>query len=338
MIEKKVFGNLADGTQVTLYTIRNSAGEYAELLDYGATLHSLFVRDKHGAVGDVLLGIDQAEKLGLGAFEGSTIGRCANRIANGRYTINGKTTQLECNYNGHFLHGASGNYASKMFTGEMDAKNDRVLFRLLDTGEAGFGCEVEVQVAYSFGDDHTLTIAYELQPLGDTILCPTNHAFFNLSGGDIRDHCLQINADEIACKGEYGVPNGETSKVQGSYLDFFSMKRIGDALQTGMNAGVYDDYFLLHQDRSAPAAKLYSPETGRMMRVFTDMPAVIVFTPVVQTPKAGKGGMEYIGYCAICLETQYVPNAVNCDRFQTPYFRKGEKLVTETAYAFDVLA
>ena len=340
MIEKKVFGQLSDGSPVNVYTIQNSTGEYVELLDYGATLHSICVRDRHGEIGDVLLGTDQAEMLGLGAFEGSTIGRCANRIANGRYTIDGKTTQLECNHHGHFLHGASGNYASKMFTAQMDEDNGRVIFRLSDSGEGGFDCEVDVQVAYSFNDSHELAIEYTLVPHGSTLLCPTNHAFFNLSDGDIRSHYLSIRSDEIAVKGEYGVPNGETMKIHGSYLDFRGLTQIDDALrlQKDTNVTGYDDYYILQKNQFGPDAELLSRESGRIMRMFTDMPCVIIFTPVLEQPKIGKGGKAYTGYCSICLETQYVPNAVNCDLFVSPVFRAGEKMTSKTVYAFDVMA
>lgn len=338
MIEKKVFGRLSDGTQVNLYTIKNKFGEYVELLDYGATLHSIFVRDGDGKLGDVLLGTDKAKELGLGAFEGSTIGRCANRIANGRYEINGRTIHLECNHHGHFIHGASGNYATKMFIAEADDKDGRVIFRFSDVGEGGFDCEVDVQVSYSFNDGHELGIEYELLPYGETILCPTNHAFFNLSGGDIRSHLMKIYSDEIAVKGSYGVPTGEVQKAKDTHLDFRSLKKIGEALcsQKTLSAEGYDDYFILNKENYGLSAEVISQESERIMQVFTDMPAVIVFTPVLKQPKAGKGGAVYEGYCAVCLETQYVPNAINCPQFDSPFFEKGEKLVSKTVYAFDV--
>ena len=340
MIEKSEFGKLPDGTSVNRYTIRNSAGEFVELLDFGAAIHSVNVKDKRGDIGNVVLGVKEANELAGRSKEGVTIGRCANRIAYGRYAIDGKVTQLETNAGGHFLHGASGNYAFKKFSGETDEANNSICFYLRDKGEGGFDCEVDVQVRFTFSDDHCLEIAYDLLPYGDTVLCPTNHAYFNLSGsGDVQDNDLKINSDSIAAKGNIGIPTGENINVEGLPVDFTSQRTIREAMESDTSgffarkpAG-YDDCFILSKKGFGEAAVLAASDSGRMMRVSTDMPALIVFTP---PPKEAEKGMATV-YRSICLETQFVPNAVNCPAYKSPVYRKGERFLSKTVYEFLVI-
>lgn len=337
MIEEREFGKLPDGRSVTCYTIRNSTGEFVELLDFGASLHSVNVRDVPGDIGNVVLGVKHADELTGRSKEGATIGRCANRIAFGRYAIDGKVTQLETNAKGHFLHGASGNYACRMFCAETDEANHSVSFYLRDKGEGGFDCDVDVHVRFAFRDDHCLEIAYDLLPYGDTVLCPTNHAYFNLSGsGDVRDSILKIDSNTIAAKGRIGMPTGEKRNVAGLPVDFSVRRTLREAMEsdskgffTRMPAG-YDDCFILAKEGFGEAAELIAPDTGRMMRVYTDMPALIVFTP---PPRETDGGLPGV-YGSICLETQFVPNAVNCPSYRSPVYRKGEKLLSRTVYEF----
>ncbi len=343
MIEKRKFGDLPDGRAVTLYSIKNSLGEYVELLDFGAAIHSVYVKDAEGHLGDVVLGVNEACELsGRRTFEGITIGRCANRIAFGRFEIDGKVTQLECNSSGHFLHGASGNYAHKMFQTETDEKNNTVSFFFHDTGEGGFDCEADVKVSFTFDDNHRLEIRYEMVADGDTVLCPTNHAYFNLSGDDdVRDHYLRICADQLAPKGEIGMPTGDSMDVKDTPADFRELRLIREAIDSDLDglyfkkSKAYDDFYILSKKDYGLAAELISPKSGRRMRVYTDMPSVILYTPINLEPKAGKNGRFYDGYCSVCLETQFVPNAVNCPQYLSPVFRKGEKLISKTVYAFD---
>lgn len=333
-IKKRIFGVLPDGRTITVYTLRNRWGEYVELLDFGAAIHSIFVRDARGNLSNVVLQVNSTKELTGRSYEGVTIGRCANRIAFGRYMAEGRMIQLETNSGQHFLHGASGNYAFKLFHGQIDEAENKVTFTLLDSGEGGFDCNVQVSVSFSFGDDKRLTIEYKMIPEGTTVLCPTNHAYFNLSGGDIREHDLQIYAETIACKGENGIPEGKNLKIKSTPWDFRNRQNIRDAIESDMTgyfdkeSKVYDDTFILSKQGFGLAAELSSKAAGRKMLVYTDMPALIVFTP---PPKQEKDNKKYI---AICLETQYVPNSVNCPQYQSCVFRKGEKLSSRTVYEF----
>jgi aldose 1-epimerase len=341
MISTKKFGDLPDGTPVTCYTIRNNEEEFVELLDYGAAIHSINVKDFNGEIGNVVLNVKDARDLAGRSKEGVTIGRCANRIAFGRYKIGQRIVQLEPNLNGHFVHGGSGNYAFRLFNTAINEESNSVCFSLRDNGEGGFDCAVDVQVCFTFGDDHRLEIAYELFPEGDTVLCPTNHAFFNLAGaGDVLNHKLRIYATQIAPKGEIGMPVGETKNVGGLPVDFTNRRTIREAMlsdRTGYfqrKPEQYDDCFLLTKKGFGEAAELLSPETGRMMRVYTDMPAVILYTP---QPAAVSPEETRIGYSSVCLETQFVPNAINCPQYVSPLFRKGKKFKSRTVYEFITL-
>jgi aldose 1-epimerase len=344
MIEKRIIGTMPDSRVVTLFTIRNSSGEYVELLDYGASIHSIYVLDKDGNLGDIVLGADNIDELAECPYEGVTIGRCANRIAYGCFTIDGIKIKLECNRGGHFIHGGAGNYARKTFAAIMDESENSVTFLLLDTGEGGFGCCADVAITFTFGDDHKLSIQYEIRPHGDTVLCPTNHAYFNLTGtGDIREHSLKIYAIDYAPKGEIGMPVGERRQVVGTPLDFTKLRQIGEALADDTvgffetQPSKYDDSYILDKTGFDLAAELYSKETGRIMLVYTDMPALVVFTPYAKDIAKGKGGVHFTGYCAICLETQFVPNAVNCPQYTSPIFKKDELLFSKTVYEFGVI-
>ncbi len=324
---------------VRLYRISNQRGEYVELLDYGATIYSICVADRDGTLGDVVLGAPEGSDLKQCKVMGSVIGRCANRIAGGRYEADGKVYQLEQNENGNFLHGASGNYARKMFAASIHEDTNTVTFSLTDHGEGGFDCDVQVQVSYSFGDDSVLTMTTHMVPDGTTVLNPTNHAYFNLGVSDVRDLHLTLRAAERVSRDAAALPDGGKLAVCGSPADFTQGRTIREAMEdnpAGYFMGsriVYDEFYIQERDSERPAAKLYCPQNGRIMQVFTDMPSMVLFVaPRQLTP--GKNGENYSGYCAVCLEPGFVPNAVNCPQYDSPLFRKGEVLHTVTKYIF----
>lgn len=343
MMEKRAFGVLDDGRGINLYKITNSFGEYVELCDYGAVIHSLCVRDRDGRIGDVVLGCADAAAMQKGSMKGATIGRVANRIEYGKCVIDGKELQLETNRGGHFLHGGSGNYAFRLFEAR-DITDDGVTFCLRDTGEGGFGNCVDACVRFTFDDAHRLTIHYTMVPEETTILCPTNHAYFNLSDlADIRDDELTLYTHNLAKSGESGVPTGGLTPVAGTPADFTTPRRIGDAMASDLSffpegrVG-FDHFFVLDREREDNlAAVLKSERTGRVMRTYTDMQSVILFTPGHCTGKPDKSGELKPEYAAVCIECQFVPNAVNVPEFDSPVFRAGEKLDTTTVYEFDTI-
>lgn len=342
MIRTEEFGKLRSGDSVQKYVIYNKKGESVELLDYGAAIHSVNVRDKDGNLSDVVLGVEKAEDLEHNSFEGITIGRCANRIGFGKCVLDGREVQLECNMFGHFLHGASGNYGFKHFKGTVNEEENSVTFRYFDTGEGGFDCNVDAAVTFSFDDDSRLRIHYHMVPDGTTVISPTNHTYFNLSGGDVRKLQFQVCTDQIVNRAEFGLPCGGTHSAKGSPADFTAMRTIGEAMDSDRDGYFerlpkrFDEFYVLPGDLRTWAAHLHDDVTGRSIKVYTDMEALIIFNGIAQSEVVGKGGAAYRGYCGFCMETQFVPNAVNCRGFRSPVFRKGEAYDSTTIYEFFV--
>lgn len=340
MVTCREFGTLPTGESVHLYRISNCKGECVELLDYGATIHAICVADRDGNIDDVVLGAPESSDLTKCNVMGSTIGRCANRIAHGRYEADGKVYQLEQNMNGHFLHGASGNYAKKLFEAAVDEKSNTVTFSLVDQGEGGFDCTVRLQVSYSFGDDSVLTMTTHMVPDGTTVLNPTNHAYFNLGVSDVRNLHLKLRANSRVSRDTDGLPDGGRIAVHGTSADFTMSRTILDAMNndpTEYFSGPmprYDEFYILDRKPALPAAELYSPENGRVMHILTDMPSLVLFVFPKSQAVPGKNGQVYSGYCAVCLEPGYVPNAVNCPQYDSPIYRKGEILHSVTKYMF----
>ena len=342
MITCKEFGTLPSGELVRIYRICNMKGEYVELLDYGATIHAIYVADRNGNISDVVLGAPVGSDLTKCGVLGSTIGRCANRIAHGRYEVDGKVYQLETNRGGHFLHGASGNYAKKMFDASIDETENTVTFSLLDTGAGGFDCNVWAHISYKFTDDSVLTMTTRMIPDGTTVLNPTNHTYFNLGISDVRSLQLKLRANYRVSRDCDGLPDGGRIAVAGTSADFTRGRTLSDAMEndpTNYFADAvpgYDEFYFLEQKPGLPAAELYCPENGRLMHIVTDMPSMVLFVNGTRKDMPGKTGGVYSGYCAVCLEPGFVPNAVNCEQFDSPIYRQGESLCSVTRYIFTV--
>lgn len=339
MTTKAYYGKLADGRDIHLYRMTNRYGEYAEICDYGAVIHSLVVLDRNGNLGDTVLACADAAQMQGKSYKGATIGRCANRIAYGKCTLDGKELTLDKNDKGvNFVHGGAGNWAFRLYEAAINPDGS-VTFSHFDDGAGGFNTNVAAKVTFTFDDDHRLTIHYEVTSLdGTTVLSPTNHAYFNLGDyDDVREENLLLYASNRARRGASNTPEGGLDPVAGTAYALQGGK-LGETMRL-FPEGVrnYDDFYVL--DRQRPdqlVAELWSEKTGRVMRTYTDMQCAIIYTPVGCAGKADKHGPIQHDYAAVCIETQYVPNAVNCPAFDQPVFRAGEKLDTTTVYAFGI--
>jgi aldose 1-epimerase len=344
MVNVTNFGKLSDGRQVKKYTITNKYGEYVELVELGAVLHSVCTFDKNGKLGDCVLGCADVEAMLGRSFKGATMGRCANRIEYARCTVEGKEYKLEEGRGGHFLHSGSGNFAFKLFESKVEDDNKTVTFYIRDHGEGGFNTDVDVYIHFTFDDDHRLTIHYELTPIDEpAVLSPTNHAYFNLNDfGDAREQILTIYASNLAKSGESGCPVGGLTPVKGTPVDFTSPRNIGEAMDSDPSFFPdgrigYDNFYVLDRQRDDNlAAVLYAPKTGRVMKAYTDMQSVILYTPSECAGRDDKNGTLTADYSAVCIETQFVPNAVNVPEFDSPVFKPGEKYDSTTVYEFSV--
>ena len=335
MITERVFGHLSDGRPVKLYRIENSHGEYAEICDFGAVIQSVFVPDRDGKLGNAVLSCPNVAEMENKSFKAATIGRVGNRIAYGRCRLHGEDIQLEISEKPNLLHSGSSNWAFKLFSGEVTGENT-VTLRHTDMGECGFNDKVEAAVSFTFDDSHRLNIRYEVTPERETVLSPTNHAYFNPGDYcDARDLELTLRASNLAARGPSGTPEGGLVPVEGTPFDFRAGKKLGDDMKKlPLRRKYFDDFYVLDEAHSgAPVASLYSERTGRVINAYTDMQCAIIYTPAgYHYPDAS--GVKLPRYPAVCIECQFVPNAVNVPEFRSPVFGAGEKLVTETAYEF----
>ena len=334
MIQTEIWDKI-DEKDVYLFRIFNRHGEYVELLSYGASLHSVCVKDRKGNLADVVLGAENAEDLQAGfTGEGVVVGRCANRIADGRCVIGGKTVVLEQNQKGNCLHSGCDHYGQKHFRFEVDESENTVHFYHTDEGKCGFNTRVNVHISYHFDDNHRLSVRYDLDPEEETVLSPTNHAYFNLDGGDVRELCLFMDADFYLPKTEKGLPEGGILPVKGTVFDFRESIRIGDAMARFDTVKGYDDHFLLNGEGMRRVATLRSEKSGRVLNVYTDMPSITMYASGVGRAYRGKNGRTYEGYPFVCLETQFPTNAVNCPQYASPVFGAHERLISETVFEF----
>ena len=339
MITASSFGKTRSGSSVTLFRLTDEKGAYIEILDYGATIRSLLVPDRDGKLVDVVLGYDRIEDYEAGTlFFGATVGRHANRIGGGRFTLNGKDYQLECNDGENHLHGGSDGWHQRLFRSEIDGDTLR-LFLTSPDGDQGYPGKVELTVEYSFRGG-CLSIIYRAKTDADTVINVTNHSYFDLSGGlDPMGQHLMIDADRFTENDAATLPTGTILDVAGTPLDFRNPVAIRDALamehiQLDNCSGLDHNFVLNH--RGGPDAVLESPATGIRMTYRTNRPGTQLYSGnfIVGTP-AGKGGKAYGKNDAICLESQFFPNAMAHAHFPSPVLKAGEEFYQTIEYAFD---
>ena len=334
-VDKFPFGALADGTEVTAFRISRVAMS-AVVLDYGATLQSLVVPGRTGAV-DVVLGYENA-----GEYErregntGGTVGRYANRIGGGEFELNGRRYVLARNSGPNHLHGGLRGFDRRLWSAE--AGDDYVRFsRLSPDGEEGYPGNLRVAVTYTL-TGRGLLIAYDAVSDADTVISLTNHSYFNLAGGGTAlAHELRINADSFTENDGNCLPTGRLIPVAGTPFDFRAAKPVGrdigaDDGQLAIGHG-YDHNFALS---GRDAAELYSPESGIAMHITTDMPGVQLYTANFLERIPGKRGALMEPHGAVCLETQEFPDAVHHVDFPSPVLRAGETYHRETELVFEV--
>lgn len=348
-IAAKPFGSLPDGQAVTQYTMTNAVGGAVSVIDYGAIFTAIVVPDAAGVPGDVALGFDSLEKYlaGHGSM-GDTVGRYGNRIALGRFELDGKTYQLSVNDGVNHLHGGFTGFSRKMWQVQpQEGKGEDKLVLTLTSpdGEEGYPGTVNVTLTVTWDDTCRLTLHYEADTDKPTLLNMTNHTYFNLGGSaTIHDHVLSVESDKVTLVADSAlIPTGELGEVNGP-LDLRGGKRLGDCLdamsesETMMLAGGFDvNYALRKGEGMGLAATLSCPATGRAMDVLTDQPGIQVYSACTTDLAGGRGGAHYGRYCGVCLETQHFPDSPNNPQFPgTTVLRPGEHYDTTTVYAFRV--
>lgn len=336
------------GKEIHLFTMANESGMEVRITNYGAKVVSLRVPDKNGEFRDIVLGYDNIrETLSPpgNPYFGAVIGRYANRIARGKFTIDNVKYSLNLNSGPNALHGGREGYQNMVFDAVQD--DNKLILTLVDTNmHEGYPGNVKLRVMYELTGDNELKISYDAVTDKATVINLTSHSFFNLKGageGSIEDHLLMINADRYTPIDSTSIPTGELATVKGTPFDFTTPKLIrkdietdDDQLKTGSG---YDHNYVLN-GRSGEmkfAARLVESESGIIMEVFTSEPGLQLYTGNhLNGSIKGKGGRVYAYRSALCLETQHFPDSPNHNKFPSTLLRPGEKFHSETIYHFDV--
>jgi aldose 1-epimerase len=343
-VSVRPLGRLPDGRPVHEFTITNPNGMKVVLMDYGATVMKLFVPDRNGKLGDVVLGFDTLQGyLSKGnPYFGAIVGRYANRIANGIFTLDGRTWKLPVNDGPNQLHGGPKGFDKRLWHGKLVPRTNAVCFtRRSPAGEEGYPGDLDVAVTYTLKNDNTLRIDYRATTDAPTVLNLSNHMYFNLAGagnGTVLGQTLRLHAGKYTPVNSALIPTGQIASVRGTPFDFRKPTAIGAHLrETGGKPVGYDHNFVLSRcpfGGRTFAAEVYDPTSGRMLKVCTTQPGVQFYTGNFLDGIKGKGGKAYPQYSALCLETQHFPDSPNHPNFPSTVLRPGQVFRSTTTYAF----
>ena len=330
-----------------MFTLTNTHGMEVRAMNYGGIIVSLRVPDRKGEFADVVLGHEE-----LGGYTpnppyfGVIVGRYANRIANGKFTLDGKTYDLPKNDGPNTLHGGTTRTFDRVLwdAEPLKGKNGVAFSYLSKDGDDGFPGNVKAKVTYTLNDSNELTIDYEATTDKATPINVSQHSYFNLAGegnGDILNHEIMINADRFTPVDKYLIPTGELKPVKGTPFDFTTAKKIGadiDAKDEQLTLGHgYDHNFVINRKGAGLtlAARVYEPTTGRMMEVSTTQPGVQFYTGnFLDGTVTGKHGHVYKHRYGFCLETQHYPDSPNHPNFPSTILKPGEKFDEKTVFKF----
>ena len=347
-IRRDVFGAMPDGQRVDVFTLTNTNGVTARLSSLGATLVSLMAPDRAGRVADVVLGYDTFEGWTNNApFFGVVVGRYGNRIANGRFTLDGTPYTLARNNGPNHLHGGVKGFDKVVWTAtEVEqSEGPSVQFEYVSRdGEEGSPGTLRATVVYTLTDRNELRIAYAATTDRKTVVNLTNHTYFNLAGsGDILGHSLTIAADRFTPVDSTLIPTGELRSVAGTPFDFRQATPIGariDAADEQLRfGGGYDHNFVLNRQSGdlTLAARAVDPASGRVLEVRTTEPGVQFYTGnFLDGTIVGKGGQRYARRTGFCLETQHFPDSPNQPSFPMTVLEPGQTYQTTTVFALSV--
>ena len=346
-VTKAPFGT-ADGQSVDLYTLRNVHGVEAKITNYGGILVSLKVPDRNGKFDDVVLGFNDLDTYLKGhPYFGALIGRYGNRIAKGRFTLNGVEYKLAVNNGENTLHGGIKGFDKVVWTGkEMKTKAGPavVLTYLSKDGEEGYPGNLNVRVVYTLTNNNELKIEYSATTDKDTVTNLTHHSYFNLAGegnGDILSHLVTINGSRFLPTDAGSIPTGELRKVAGTPFDFLTAHAIGERInqdEEQLKLGNGYDHTWIINGRSGTlrlAATAYESTSGRTMQVWTTEPGVQFYTGnFLDGTLTGKSGKIYQRRFGFCFETQHYPDSPNHPAFPTTTLKKGATYRSTTIYRF----
>ena len=342
-IKKEFFGTAPDGQQVNLYTLTNKNGMVVKITNYGAIVTSIVTPDKNGELGDVALGFNTVEGyVPNDPHIGGIVGRYANRIAKGKFSIDGKEYTLATNNAPNHLHGGNTGFDRVVWQAEeLPEQNAVKLTYLSKDGEEGYPGNLNTTVIYTLTDDNGLKIDYEATTDKATPVNLTNHSYFNLSAGkekDILNHVVTIHSNKYTASDETLIPTGELAPVKDTPYDFTSPQKVGTRIDSLQGFGYDLNYVINNGGKGLThAATVYEPTTGRTMEVHTTQPGIQLYTAYhLDGSLTGKNNTKYNRYAGLCLEAQHFPDSPNKKDFPTTIIKPGETYKETTIYKFGV--
>lgn len=340
------FGELAGGTPVEIYTLRNGRGLEARVITYGAILTSLRTPDSEGQLADIVLGFDDLDGyVQQSPYFGAVVGRYANRIARGRFVLDGQTYELPINDPPNTLHGGDRGFDKVVWTaGELERDNALALTYTSPDGDQGFPGELFARVRYTLTEDNELSVEYHATTTRPTPVNLSQHSYFNLTGDarkNVLNHLITLSADRYTPVDATMIPTGELASVEGTPFDLRLPTRIGaridvedEQLQRGNG---FDHNFVLNRTDSSlmHAGHVAEPDSGRIMEIYTTEPGVQFYSGNhLDGSIRGKNGHSYGPRCAFCVETQHFPDSPNHPTFPSTILRPGEVFTSHTVFAF----
>lgn len=343
-VQQESFGRTPNGREVILYTLTNANRLRARIIDYGAILVSMEVPDRDGELADITLGFDDLDSyIKRNPLFGAVVGRYANRIANAKFTLDGTEYKLTANAGKNHIHGGGEKRFDKVvWKGRQFQNNKEVGVRftyLSKDGDEGFPGNLNCTISYTLTSDNELKLSYEATTDKPTIVNLTNHSYFNLAGagnGDVLRHKIMVNADYFTPADKALIPTGEIHTVKGTLLDFTQPKTIGSRIDKLTQTRGYDHNYVLNSSIGslALAARVYEPNSGRVMEVYTTEPGMQFYTANGMRGIKGKSGKLYHQHYGFCLETQHFPDSPNKPHFPSVVLRPGETYNTVTVFKF----
>jgi aldose 1-epimerase len=344
----KPFGQTPAGESVTLYTLKNAKGMEVHIMNYGGIIQKILTPDRNGKVEDVVLGFETLQEyIKDTPYFGAVVGRFGNRIAKGKFTLDGKEYTLAAQNNGQHLHGGLVGFDKKVWKVEAASAQSLSLSYVSKDMEEGFPGNLSVKMTYTLSDDNELGISYEATTDKATVLNLSNHSYFNLSGNakrDILNQEVQIDASRLVAVNNVLIPTGVLTPVAGTPFDFTKPHVVGDRISDTSSeqivlGGGYDHCWALDKPAGSYAkiATVHDPVSGRKMTVSTDQLGVQFYAGnFLDGHLTGKYGVTYGKRFGLCLETEHFPDSPNQLNFPSTVLRPGEVYKTKTAYQFSV--
>jgi aldose 1-epimerase len=339
------FRTQIDGRETALYTLSNDSGMRCQITNYGGRIVSIHIPDKHGIPGDVVLGFHGIEDYMADQknYFGALVGRVANRTGLGEFMLDGKVYALSKNDGNNHIHGGKSGFHNRVWHTEKADQKQLVISTLLEDGLDGYPGNLSVVVTYLLTNENALEIHYRAETDHPTPANFTNHAYFNLGGGDtITDHVAQISASRYTpIDGEF-LPTGRLESVYGTPFDFTAPRRVGrdiDAPNEQLQiARGYDHNFVVDGEGLRLAARVFHPESGRFMEVISDLPGMQFYTGnFLDGSVRGKGGVAYAFRSGFCCESQHFPDSLNLPEFPSIILKPGKIYQATSIYRFGIM-